>query len=117
MKATIKVNKLPDIPREPTKAKRIDVYVDSIGQYMMPMDARHEHDKEQREAVKQISENKRGKDKAKRKQVRPWTEEDISTMMRMHREGHSHREIAAALGRSKGNVSNRLKMAREGRLW
>ena len=117
MKATIKVNKIPDVPREATKAKRVDIYMDVVGAYIMPMDAKLEHDKQQREAVKRFSENKRGKDKSPRKKVRPWTQDDVNEMMRLHREGKSHREIAAALGRSTGNVSNRLKMAKEGRLW
>lgn len=128
MKATIKVNKLPDIPREPTKAKHIDIYVDVVSKYIMPMDAKNEQDKEQREAAKKLkeakekkqkerSENKRGKDKAPRKQIRQWTESDVLEMLRLHREGLTHKQIAEKLGRSRGNISTRLQKAKEGGLW
>ena len=116
MKATIKVSKLPDIPREPTKAQRIDIYSSLTNFYEIP-EARASADDIAKANAIMVRKNKRGKDQTPRKKTRPWTQEDINELLRLHREGYSHRQIADKLGRSKGNVSNRLKMANEGRLW
>ena len=113
--AKIKVNKLPDVPREATKAQRIDIYSDLMHYYQIPEVRPNEE--EIVNAIKITTKNKRGKDQAKRRKTRPWTQDDVNELIRLHREGLSHRQIAEKLGRSKGNVSNRLKMAKEGRLW
>lgn len=46
-----------------------------------------------------------------RKALRPWTEEDDATMRRMFAEGHLQIEIAVALDRASGTVSQKMAQA------
>ncbi len=100
MKAKVKVN-LPPAP-EPTKAVRIDLPED-FGQYMNPPE-----DDEVPEERKPDSSGKRGKDNEQRQLRRPWTQEEIDEMILMYKKGHSQREIAETLHRSRGNVCSKL---------
>lgn len=101
MKATVKGN-LPPAP-EPTKAVRIDLPED-FSKYMNPP----EDNDEPKEETKTESNGKRGKDKEPRSLRRSWTQEEIDEMLLMYKKGHSQREIAAALHRSRGNVCAKL---------
>lgn len=44
---------------------------------------------------------------------RKWTEEDTATLLRMKREGHSFRDIAAVLGRTVKSTITRAKATNE----
>lgn len=103
MRATIKVNRLPDAPK-PTKAVRIDrperPFLETLEDRKM-LSARY---------------NAQPKPNAKR---REWTQEEVNLMLEMHEHGMKNVAIARKLGRTQSNISMRLKaeLTGEKRKW
>ena len=98
MKAFVKQSILP-YRGEPTRRQRINL---DPGTHFLTL-------YEQKMGDPNRKVGKRGEDKKKRKSPRPWTEEDVRTMVELRQQGLSIRQIAAKIGRAKGNVQKRLK--------
>ena len=96
MRATIKVQRLPDAPK-PTKAVRIDEperpFYETLYDKEMGRKEPHKPDPKRRE----------------------WTQEEIDLMLEMHEHGMKNVAIARKLGRSQGNISMRLAEVLKGK--